>query len=146
MNATLIDTALCRLCGTTVMKSFFHEHMTYVHGSQSTTVKKSKPSKNNKPDKQIPNPKNKVDDKKKKQDSNRKISNPKGIVKVKRFENTPVKCILCGQSIEAGKMLVHKQNVHGEKPYSSSTVGRSPSSQWVQIYQGGLPGLGKRHR
>lgn len=90
--------------------------------------------------------KNKVDDKKKKQDSNRKISTPKGIVKAKKFENTPVKCILCGQSIEAGKMLVHKQNVHGEKPYSSSTVGRSPSSQWVQIYQGGLPGLGKRHR
>lgn len=98
------------------MKSFLHQHMTNVHGFRLAKT------------------------------NNHKNSHIKKTTKSKILESGSVKCVLCGKSIESGKMLAHKQQVHGEKPYSSSTVGRSPSSQWVRVFQGGLPGLGKRHR
>lgn len=141
----MIETSLCNICGTVVMKSFFHEHMTYVHGSRTDGLKRSKSSKDNQPEKRSHAQKIATSEKNKKQVSNRKIPTPKEIIKDPRFESAPVKCILCGQSIKSGQMLAHKQSVHGEKPYSSSTVGRSPSNQWVRVFQGGLPGLGKRH-
>ncbi|MEF8699336.1 MAG: hypothetical protein V5B33_08430 [Candidatus Accumulibacter sp. UW20] len=56
---------------------------------------------------------------------------------------TAARCVLCGQIIKPGQMLVHKHIVHGEK-FSSSTVGRVPDSQWVRIIQAGSPGLRKR--
>lgn len=56
---------------------------------------------------------------------------------------TAVRCILCGQIVKLGQMLVHKHIVHGEN-FSSSTVGHVPNSQWVRFVEGGLPGLGKR--
>jgi hypothetical protein len=103
--------------------------MNYVHGSQTqATQSKLKFAKKANPKN---NPKNKKQAK----------------VKYSQIRYSRVtKCILCGQSVESGKMLAHKHDVHGEKIYSCSTVGRSPKSQWVRIFQGGLPGLGKRKR
>lgn len=54
-----------------------------------------------------------------------------------------VVCILCGKRVPRGKLLEHKQNVHGETMYTHSPARYRTSSLWVQIVQGGLPGLGK---
>ena len=54
----------------------------------------------------------------------------------------PAWCILCGQIIKPGQMLVHKHDVHGEA-FSSSTVGHAPNSQYVRFVQAGSPGLRK---
>ena len=56
---------------------------------------------------------------------------------------TAVRCILCGQIVKLGQMLVHKHAVHGEA-FSSSTVGHVPNSQYVRFVQAGSPGLRKR--
>lgn len=55
-------------------------------------------------------------------------------------------CPLCGTSVPYGEMLAHKAKMHGEKMYTASPPGKHSSSQWVQVVQGGLPGLGKNHR
>lgn len=63
----------------------------------------------------------------------------------KNYEVKPYRqaaCILCGRLVSPGKMLVHKHLVHGEA-FSSSTVGHVPHSQWVRVFEGGSPGLGK---
>ena len=36
----MIETSLCKLCGTTVMKSFLNEHMAQVHASKISPVEK----------------------------------------------------------------------------------------------------------
>ena len=76
------------------MKSFLHEHMTYVHGSRSTAVKKSKASKNNQPEKQTHTQKITPGEKKKKQSSIRKNSLLKKLIRAQRLGTAPVKCIL----------------------------------------------------
>lgn len=58
-----------------------------------------------------------------------------------------VKCILCGELIEPrrGAMAEHKNKAHGETLYKSSPIGKAKVNSWVKIYQGGLPGLGKKY-
>jgi hypothetical protein len=57
----------------------------------------------------------------------------------------PLSCPLCGERISRGKMLEHKELIHGERSASreEGVPGRR-KQVWVQIVQGGLPGLGKR--
>ena len=55
-------------------------------------------------------------------------------------------CVLCGARVAFGEMLAHKEKVHGEARVSRSQTGLNAGrSVWVSIFQGGLPGLGKRH-
>jgi hypothetical protein len=53
-------------------------------------------------------------------------------------------CCLCGEHIPAGKLLVHKEQRHGERIVTQSPVYRHVNT-WVRVVQGGLPGLGRRH-
>jgi hypothetical protein len=57
----------------------------------------------------------------------------------------PLSCPLCGERVSRGKMLEHKELIHGERstPRGESVPGRR-KQVWVQVLQGGLPGLGKR--
>lgn len=56
-----------------------------------------------------------------------------------------IRCILCGQPIKKGELLAHKSEVHGEGESRSTPQKRRDSTNtWVSIFQGGLPGLGKR--
>lgn len=56
----------------------------------------------------------------------------------------PVLCLLCGQLVHAGTLLTHKSEVHGESRVTPSPVRSKGSNVWVNVFQGGLPGLGKR--
>lgn len=54
-------------------------------------------------------------------------------------------CLLCGKTVAPGKLLAHKQEVHGESIHSQmKRATHRPKSIWVSIVSGGLPGLGKR--
>jgi len=57
-----------------------------------------------------------------------------------------ITCVLCGKMVKSGTLLEHKRNVHGENesPPRLGLWGLGTSSGWVTIWQGGLPGLGKR--
>ena len=56
-----------------------------------------------------------------------------------------LKCILCGVRVPKGDLLKHKADVHGEMQVTPSPVRSKGTNAWVSVYQGGLPGLGKRH-
>ena len=59
-------------------------------------------------------------------------------------ELTGTVCCLCGEHIPAGKLLVHKEQRHGERMVTPSPGYRNINT-WVRVVQGGLPGLGRRH-
>lgn len=53
-------------------------------------------------------------------------------------------CILCGATVN--DIRQHKHDVHHERMYFNSAPTRSAKDNvWVTIYEGGAPGLGKRH-
>ena len=54
--------------------------------------------------------------------------------------------MLCGESVPKGKILEHKEKMHGEAKILPSPVRKKSGNIWVSIFQGGLPGLGKRSR
>ncbi len=54
-------------------------------------------------------------------------------------------CVLCGAQVPAGQMLAHKEEAHGEARVVTSPL-QPHRSGWVSIWQGGLPGLGRRSR
>lgn len=57
-----------------------------------------------------------------------------------------ISCPLCGQLIKKGRLLRHKQEFHGEKSgFDSIKMPHNPN-QWVKVYSGGLPSLGKKSR
>ena len=53
-------------------------------------------------------------------------------------------CVLCGQGVAAGSILKHKAEAHGEAQVVPSPARNKRTNTWVSVYQGGLPGLGKR--
>ena len=54
-------------------------------------------------------------------------------------------CVLCGNRVAPGELLTHKVTVHGEKRFSQpDAINTSGKHLWVSVFQGGLPGLGKR--
>lgn len=54
-------------------------------------------------------------------------------------------CPLCGGRLQAGGLIDHKVEAHGENRRTPSTTGnRGPRNTWIQVVSGGLPGLGKR--
>ena len=54
-------------------------------------------------------------------------------------------CPLCGERLSRGKMLEHKAQAHGERSIPpAASAPRRRKHVWVQVVQGGLPGLGKR--
>jgi hypothetical protein len=53
-------------------------------------------------------------------------------------------CVLCGLNIPPGELLRHKEFAHGEEIVPRVTQTAEPKIQWINIVQGGLPGLGKR--
>lgn len=55
-------------------------------------------------------------------------------------------CPLCGEALQAGEMLIHKEAVHGERRVVPSPATDRHSGQYVHVHQGGLPSLGKRAR
>lgn len=56
-------------------------------------------------------------------------------------------CILCGEKVSAGKLLEHKRKIHKENESTPKLgLGYQASNQWVPIFSGGLPGLGKNSR
>ena len=63
-----------------------------------------------------------------------------------RKNNLPVACPLCGLNIAPGEMLKHKSKVHGELEVVPSPAKPINTNQWVSVYQGGLPSLGKGSR
>jgi hypothetical protein len=66
------------------------------------------------------------------------------IVKTYQVKSDGIACVLCGALIQKGKMLEHKAKVHGEREITPSVTPTRQRNVWVQILQGGLPGLGKR--
>lgn len=56
----------------------------------------------------------------------------------------PLICPLCGEHLQRGSMLAHKERLHGEKQITPSPTGRHNGNSWVSVVQGGLPSLGKR--
>lgn len=71
-------------------------------------------------------------------------SKAKGGGRVNPVFGDPVVCVLCGQLVHAGTLLTHKAEVHGESRVTPSPVRSKGSNVWVNVFQGGLPGLGKR--
>ena len=55
-------------------------------------------------------------------------------------------CVLCGANIAPFQMLKHKQDLHGETAITPSPAKPIKTGQWVSVYSGGLPSLGKRSR
>lgn len=65
----------------------------------------------------------------------------------KRINDKYIICILCGKKVSAGKLLEHKRKIHKEnEPPPSLGFGYQTSNQWVPVFSGGLPGLGKNSR
>ena len=76
----------------------------------------------------------------------RKLDNLAQKIKSKPNEIFKAKCILCGESVESGRMRYHKYIKHGESLIiPSSKTKKSKKIHWVKIYQGGLPSLGKKY-
>lgn len=66
-----------------------------------------------------------------------------------RHDSTPrqiggLVCILCGERVPKNGLLKHKADAHGELQVTPSPVRSKGSDVWVNVFQGGLPGLGKR--
>jgi hypothetical protein len=57
-----------------------------------------------------------------------------------------VVCPLCDRRIPPGEMLDHKASSHGEAKVVPSPAQPHKKDQWVSVYQGGLPSLGKNSR
>jgi len=55
-------------------------------------------------------------------------------------------CPLCGQIVIPGQILAHKQQLHGERAVVPSPAQPRRDNQWVSVYSGGLPSLGKNSR
>ena len=65
----------------------------------------------------------------------------------KRWIGPPgVTCPLCGQVVVPGQILAHKQQLHGERAVVPSPTQPHKDNQWVSVYSGGLPSLGKNSR
>lgn len=147
-NNTVIQTVQCNVCGDVVMKNFIREHMLYVHGEASSNQKTSKKNrKSASPDNQ------KHGCKKQNFVTNSKI--PARIERAKNSQplfapyadsNGIVECVLCKEKISAENIENHLINVHRAGKIIQSKCSRITNSQWVHIYQGGLPSLGKRPR
>lgn len=58
----------------------------------------------------------------------------------------PLVCLLCGEQIQQGFLLAHKESQHGEKRIAPSPTVRHKSNSWVSVVQGGLPSLGRGAR
>ena len=71
---------------------------------------------------------------------------PKLLAKGSRRASPKLTCALCGQTVSKGQMLEHKHEVHGERKVVPSPVQQHSPNRWVRVFQGGLPGLGKRNR
>ena len=54
-------------------------------------------------------------------------------------------CVLCGEFVSKGKLLKHKHERHGEMQIAPSPS-HDRKVDWITIFQGGLPGLGKNSR
>ncbi|MFM2057706.1 MAG: hypothetical protein RLY71_2091 [Pseudomonadota bacterium] len=55
-------------------------------------------------------------------------------------------CVLCGERVRPGDMLMHKEKAHGEKRVVPSPGLPHRKGHWVSICSGGLPSLGKRSK
>lgn len=55
-------------------------------------------------------------------------------------------CVLCGEIVPRGQILEHKEKMHGEAKILPSPARKKSGNIWVSVFQGGLPGLGKRSR
>lgn len=165
-RTVLIKTFECKVCGDVVMMTFYREHMLYVHGAG---VSRQENASNKQPNtarvrkvhgaetKRNPTSEGAARGRTKEKSPRNKpmVTQPRESLsaaqKYKKALNSRksgggVVCILCGKRVPKGKLLEHKQDVHGEAMYVCSPARYRPSSPWVQIVQGGLPGLGKRHR
>lgn len=75
---------------------------------------------------------------------------PQGLkTKQGRHDSTPQQkgglvCFLCGERVPKNGLLKHKEDAHGEMQVTPSPVRSKGADAWVSIFQGGLPGLGKR--
>lgn len=58
----------------------------------------------------------------------------------------PLVCLLCGEQIQPGFLLAHKESQHGEKRITPSPTFRYALNSWVSVVQGGLPSLGRGAR
>ena len=76
----------------------------------------------------------------------RKQVKPKVSPKARKTVADGVVCALCGQRVEHGKLLHHKQDAHGEQMFVESPIQPRGDHSWVSIVSGGLPSLGKRSR
>jgi hypothetical protein len=73
------------------------------------------------------------------------IATPKGRG-ASRPSTNGVGCPLCGEVIARGSMLEHKQSAHGERIFVHSPAQPHHDNQWVPVFSGGLPSLGKNSK
>lgn len=143
----LIKTSTCGICGTVVMSDSLTMHLEYVHndgaGKKSPSIQGKKPSKSlqKKPSPGQGKIEFKLPKKIKKPGFPLSFARPFTVL----LPRKKLTCVLCGAVVRYGKMLEHKYLAHGEQKYTSSHTTHKPN-QWVRVYQGGLPSLGKRRR
>lgn len=119
----MIETTICKLCGTTVMKSFLHEHMIHVHGAKSSPLEKF--LRNNVGISQKPQ-------------LEKKSFNPQGIL----LWNCPI----CKENLLFSERSAHLNSTHANEntklqKLSVVTAKKMPLPIFVR---GGSPGLKKR--
>lgn len=51
----------------------------------------------------------------------------------------PLICVLCGEQVQKGLLLEHKEKLHGENRITRSPVTQRKSNTWVKIFSGGSP-------